>query len=100
MRYKAPDGDESTLIEEALRLAEAKDELRSTSTNFRFAAAVAAFGQLLKGGKYTGDMGFAEVVALANAARGQDPNGYRGEFVQLVNLAQSLAGSDQHAKHE
>ncbi len=100
LRYKAPDGDKSMLIEKPLSLADAKRDLRSTSGSFRFAAAVAAFGQLLKGGKYTGDMGFPEVVALANGARGEDRYGYRGEFIQLVNLAQSLSGAGKQARGE
>jgi Ca-activated chloride channel family protein len=58
---------------------------------FRFAAAVAAFGQRLRGGVYLEDFSFDEIAALANGARGTDPFGYRGEFLQLVALAESLA---------
>lgn len=57
----------------------------------RFAAAVGAFGQLLRGGRYTGDYGYDDVIALAQGARGDDPFGYRAEFVNLVRLAQSAA---------
>ena len=53
--------------------------------------AVAAFGQLLKGGEYIGDFGYADVAELAAGARGADPFGYRGEFLGLVRLADSLA---------
>ena len=57
----------------------------------RFAAAVAGFGQLLRGGRYTGDYDYDDVIALAQGARGEDPFGYRAEFVDLVRLARSLA---------
>jgi len=62
----------------------------------RFSAAVAAFGRLLRGGRYTGEYGYDDVVALAHGARGDDPFGYRNEFVALVRLAESLAVTDHH----
>ena len=65
----------------------------------RFAAAVAGFGQLLKGGKYTGNFNFAGVAKLAHSARGEDRFGYRGEFLSLVNLAQSLGVDAPTPKH-
>jgi Ca-activated chloride channel family protein len=52
---------------------------------------VAAFGQLLRGGEYLGDFGYADVLALAGASRGADTHGYRGEFLGLVRLADSLS---------
>ncbi len=52
---------------------------------------------MLRGGKYTGEMRYEDVAALARNARGQDRFGYRGEFIQLVNLAQSLAGTSKQA---
>jgi Ca-activated chloride channel homolog len=92
LRYKAPDGDKSKLIEQPIRTADIKRELTDTSANFRFAAAVAGFGQLLRGGNYMEQFGYDDVRTLANGARGDDPFGYRGEFVTMVNLAQSLSG--------
>jgi len=92
LRYKAPDGDKSKLIEQPIRKADLHRELAGTSANYRFAAAVAGFGQLLRGGTYTEQFDFDDVRALANGARGGDTFGYRGEFVTLVNLAQSLSG--------
>jgi Ca-activated chloride channel family protein len=62
-----------------------------TSPDFRFAASVAAFGQMLRGGKYTSDFGFDDVQALAKSALDKDEEGYRREFVSLVKLAQTLA---------
>ncbi len=92
LRYKAPDGDTSKLIEQIIRKADIKRELTETSADFRFAAAVAGFGQLLRGGNYMEQFGFDDVRTLANGARGGDPFGYRGEFVTMVNLAQTLSG--------
>jgi Ca-activated chloride channel family protein len=92
LRYKAPDGDTSKLIEQPIRKADLKRELSATSADFRFAAAVAGFGQLLRGAKYMEAFDYDDVRSLANGAKGGDSFGYRGEFVTLVNLAQSLSG--------
>jgi Ca-activated chloride channel family protein len=92
LRYKAPDGDTSKLIERPLAKNALTQNMADTSDRFRFAAAVAGFGQLLRGGTYTEQLNYDDVRALANGARGDDPFGYRGEFVTLVNLAQSLSG--------
>lgn len=92
LRYKAPGGEVSKLIERPIRKADIKRALSQTSDNFRFSAAVAGFGQLLRGGKYMGQFDYDEVRLLANGAKGDDPFGYRGEFVALLDLAQSLSG--------
>jgi Ca-activated chloride channel family protein len=63
-----------------------------TSDNFRFAAAVASFGMLLRDSPYKGQMDHAGVQALARTALEPDPNGYRQEFLQLVGIAERLAG--------
>ncbi|MEM9062066.1 MAG: VWA domain-containing protein [Pseudomonadota bacterium] len=87
MRYKAPDGDTSKLIERPITVA---DEA-APGAEARFASAVAAFGQLLRGGRYTGAFDYDDVIDLANGAKGSDPYGYRAEFVNLVRLAKSAA---------
>ncbi len=69
---------------EAKTLAEAPQEAR-------FAAAVAAFGEILRGGTQTGAFRYAEAARLAAGARGDDPFGYRAEFVGLVRAAESAA---------
>lgn len=89
MRYKAPDGDTSKLIETPITKALAVDSLDKASVDSRWAAAVAAFGQKLKGSNY-GDMSYADIKALAQAARGSDENGYRAEFMQLLNSAEII----------
>jgi Ca-activated chloride channel family protein len=65
------------------------DEDRARET--RFAAAVAGFGQLLRGGRYMGDFSYDDVAELAVGAKGDDPFGYRAEFVNLVRLAKASA---------
>lgn len=89
LRYKAPDADTSKLIE---RVVGKQDILRfeRTSDELRFAAAVAAFGQRLRGGEYLQDFSYTHIGELAQNARGKDADGYRGEFIGLVNLADSL----------
>jgi Ca-activated chloride channel family protein len=94
VRYKAPDGDHSKLIEQAVHT---RDVAARPSDELRFAAAVAAFGQLLRGGDYLGEYRYADVLGLAAQAKGADPHGYRGEFVGLVRLADSL--TDMSAPH-
>ena len=89
LRYKAPRGSVSQLIEEPIALPDSSAP-NSASTELRFAAAVAGFGQLLRGGEYLGDYGYSDILQLASAARGTDPHGYRGEFLGLVRLADSL----------
>ncbi|MDG4552380.1 MAG: VWA domain-containing protein [Candidatus Contendobacter sp.] len=90
LRYKQPDSDVSQLLEWPIRRQSAVGDARETSERFRFAAAVAGFGQILRGGRYTGRFGYDDVLALVRAARDPDPHGYRGEFLTLVGLAKSL----------
>jgi len=90
LRYKQPDSDNSRLIENPIHVTEIEKLLDKTSDNFRFSAAVAGFAQLLRGGKYTDNFSFDDVLQLARQARGDDPFGYRGEFISLVNLANTL----------
>ncbi len=85
IRYKDPDADKSKLI---TRPVTKSDEI-DPDDDARFAAAVAAFGQMLKGGRYTGAYTFDDVIRLANGAKGLDPFNYRGEFVQLVRKAKT-----------
>ncbi len=56
----------------------------------RFAVAVAAFGQRLRGEKELSDFSYVEIAKLANSARGADAEGYRAEFVKLVRMTESL----------
>lgn len=91
LRYKAPDGDVSKLMEWPLQRQDAKPAFDQASTEFRFAASVAAFGQQLRGGTHTGEMSYDDIAKIAAEARGTDAFGYRGEFLRLVHLAQTLS---------
>ncbi|AKS40454.1 vWA domain-containing protein [Wenzhouxiangella marina] len=93
LRYKAPDGDTSRLIEQAIR-----PEDGGMSERLAFAAAVSAFGQHLRGGQYLEGYSLDEILALATPARGEDPFGYRGEFLQLVRLADSVGMAQRGEK--
>lgn len=92
LRYKRPGEAASRLIERPVRARDGVEALAATSADFRFAAAVAGFGQLLRGGRYTGDLDFDAVARLAREARGDDPQGYRSEFVTLADTAAVLGG--------
>lgn len=88
VRYQQPEGGKSLLIERPI-----SDQVVTASEDLRFAAAVAAFSQQLKDGRYTGDFSLKDTETLARGARGDDRFGLRNEFVQLVELAQSLRAS-------
>ena len=75
-------------------------DLHQASENFRFAAAVAQFGLLLRDSEYKGRASYAGVLALAEKARGQDPEGYRVEFINLVKSAQLLSSGMSQAKEK
>jgi len=89
LRYKQPDGDISSLIQHPV--TDAQVDIAKTSNNFRFAASVAEFGMLLRNSKYKGDGDFGMVHLLAGNALGSDVEGYRKEFLQLVNSASAIA---------
>ena len=95
VRYKLPGATTSTLIARPVVAADGFESMDAAPRDVRFAVAVAGFGQLLRGRRYTGDYDYGDVIALAQGARGDDPFGYRNEFVGLVRLAQSLAASDR-----
>lgn len=88
VRYQQPEGGKSLLIERPIA-----NQVATASEDLRFAAAVAAFSQQLKDGRYIGDFSLKDTETLARGARGDDRFGLRNEFVQLVELAQSLRTS-------
>ncbi|OHB65807.1 MAG: hypothetical protein A2V70_07175 [Planctomycetes bacterium RBG_13_63_9] len=90
LRYKQPDGETSTALN--VPVTDAGTELSGASPDFRFAAAVACYGMLLRDSQHKGDSTFDLALQLATAGKGDDPSGYRGEFLQLVKLAKALAG--------
>lgn len=97
LRYKARQAEASQLIEKVVTTADLINELSRTSQSYRFAAAVSAFAQGLRDSKYLNDWTFGQTRQLAGSAKGPDPFGYRGEFIQLVQLADALQPSHQPA---
>jgi Ca-activated chloride channel homolog len=87
-RYKKPDGDTSILIEK--NLSNKITGWGDLSDDYKFSAAVAAFGMLLRDSEYRGTADFDQVLKWANDGRGADKNGYRAEFIRLVELAKSM----------
>lgn len=100
LRYKVPNSKRSKLIQWPLKTADISSNIKSTSDRFRFSAAVAGFGQLLRGGKYTDEYSLQDVRKLASTSRGKDSFGYRGEFLSLVGLAESLGAKERVSKIE
>ena len=86
IRYKAPDGDTSKLLEFPVR-----DAAPRMSPNLGFAASVAEFGMLLRRSEFKGLATWEQAAALARQHRGEDEDGYRAEFIRLVELAGALS---------
>jgi Ca-activated chloride channel family protein len=80
LRYKAPEGERSELIEHVVR----DEVVASPSADFRFAAAVAAFGMVLRESEHRGSATIEQVIALAREGLGEDREGYRAEFIRLA----------------
>jgi Ca-activated chloride channel homolog len=91
-RYKKSDGDKSILMTEVI--PQKVEQSSETSDNFRFSAAVAGFGMLLRESEYKGTINYDQVLALARGAKGYDKDGYRAEFIRLVELSDSGLTSD------
>lgn len=86
IRYKRPDGDTSAKIEAPV----VERGGMAISADFRFVSAVTMFAQLLRGSDYCGDATYDRVIAEARAGLGDDPNGYRREFIRLVETVKSM----------
>ena len=95
LRYKLPESDTSRLIERPVLAGNMIGKLAEPSDDFRFAAAVAAFGQSLRGGRYLEGFSLDDTAELARGARGEDRYDYRGEFLRLVELARALQSGNR-----
>jgi len=95
IRYKLPDEDTSRLIERAIGGGDEYKGADKAPADMRFAASVAAFGQILRGGEHTGQFGYDDVIKLARSGLGDDGFGYRAEFLNLVRLAKSARSMGQ-----
>ena len=98
LRYKQPDGGTSQLLEKTVKY-DAKNIFPLTD-NYRFAAAVAVFGMLLRNSEYKQEANYTKVIQLAKTAIGKDVEGYRKEFIQLVKKASAIAGNAEDEEDE
>jgi Ca-activated chloride channel homolog len=90
IRYKLPDSEKSELITTSVSKVNEYAQLDQVSADVRFAASVAAFGQVLRGGTYTDQFTYDNIIKLAESTVGNDKFGYRHEFLGLVRLAKSI----------
>jgi Ca-activated chloride channel family protein len=88
LRYKQPDGERSVLLTQPVRWS--RPERSQPSESMRFASAVAGFGMLLRNSPNAGSLGWPQVIALARGAKGDDPEGYRTDFIRLAEIAATL----------
>lgn len=89
LRYKLPGKSASILISQPV--AANSKPLAQADADTRFAIAVAAYGQQLRGGQYNGKMSWNDIIRLARQADKPDPYGLRSEFIELAKIAQSLS---------
>ena len=89
LRYKDPNGSKSKLLVKSV--LDVGIALQRTSDNFRWSAAVASFGMLLRDSEFKGAASHSQVLELAEGAKGEDPEGYRAELIRLVKSCQLLA---------
>ncbi len=87
-RYKKPKEKKSRLIK--IQVKDKNIPLKKTSDNFRFSAAVAEWGLLLRDSKYKGKANYNQVIKLAKRSKGEDKEGYRAEFIRLVKISKKL----------
>jgi Ca-activated chloride channel family protein len=88
-RYKAPDADDSRLIVETM--SDSDQRFDDASEDLMFSAAVVEFGLLLRDSKFKGTSHYSHVVDAATRGKGKDNEGYRAEFIQLVEACRLLA---------
>ncbi len=88
LRYKPLKEKQSLLLSQSLH--DNSNLLDQMSTHFRFAAAVAGYGLLLQHSEYVGKFNYPDLIKLARSARGQDNEGYRAEFVRLLEMSEIL----------
>jgi Ca-activated chloride channel homolog len=95
LRFKKPDEEVSQPVEREFPVQDieiAGKQLSMVSNDLSFAASVASFGMNLRGSKYRGNWGFAEVLQAAQRAQGETDMAQRAEFVQLVQRAMRITG--------
>ncbi len=93
LRYKLPGGSQSKLLEQPV--AAKSKAFSAASSDSRFALAVTAYGETLRGGEYNGSLGWDEIRKLAADTKSPDPYGDRAEFIDLIEIAKSLSSRKQ-----
>ena len=88
LRYKQPQSNDSILM--SVRVPDVAATSTIASENFRFAAAVAEYGMLLRNSEFKGQSSYLQALTLARGARGTDEQGYRAEFIKLLEVSQIL----------
>lgn len=95
LRYKAPGASDSILVTRPVTREDAVEQMEAAPQYVRFASAVAAYGQLLRGDPHMSEgFDWDTVIEMGNGAKGEDLFGYRAEFVQLVRLAKTAAAQE------
>ncbi len=95
LRYKDPTGTKSRLLS-----APVMDQGERGSSDLRFASAVAAFAMVLRNSEYRGSADYNLVLTLARESRGEDEEGYREEFISMVERARSLSAGGETVLRE
>ena len=95
VRYKQPDGDTSRLLSQPVLAA----DNRQPSVDFRFQAAVAEFGLLLRHSDFRAKADLGHVIAAARDALGKDDGGYRAEFVRLAEAVRGIGLARRNQEH-
>ena len=90
IRYKDPVVKDAKSVEESTPIPFTLTDLSQTDDDYRFAAAVAEWGMLLRNSKYKAKSSYKQVIDLAKNATGKDEEGYRKEFIRLVELSEKI----------
>ena len=98
LRYKQPDADKSELIE--VPVIDKNEKFEDASEDFRFAAAVASFGMILRNSPYKSESTLTLVQEIAELAQGYNIGGYRSEFLLLVDKVEILKRADENRRSE
>ncbi|MBD3653337.1 VWA domain-containing protein [Kangiella sp.] len=99
LRYKMPDEDNSKLISHVIERNQFTQDNRVAGDS-QFAASVAGFAQLLRGGRYLNGWDWQQAIELAQNSKGADKDGYRGEMIQLMKMAQLLDEQNDRADEQ
>ena len=91
LRYKQPDGNTSKLISNVVK--NKVSEYENASDNFRFSASVAGFGMILRDSEFKGSSDYIKVKKWAEDAKGKDKNGYRAEYIRLIESTRLISNS-------